>query len=207
MRQESGVGVHWGHWSRLIARVFRGAFRALWRRPTRTLMTAAALGIGVGFIVLLMALTAGVQEEFTYLLSGGQMDIIAQQAHTFDASLSVVDERLAVQIAGRPGIRSVSRLLFGVTSLPDLPFLMVYGIDPREAYIEHYRMKGVPSSGSARSCWDVSLPTGRKKGIGDKLQFGSSTYRIVGIYENGSAYEDAGVAITLRDAQRLFHKP
>jgi ABC-type antimicrobial peptide transport system permease subunit len=208
MRQESGVGVHWGRWSRLLARVFRSAFRTMWRRPTRTLMTAAGLGIGVGFIVLLTALTAGVQEEFTHLLSGGQMDIVAQQARTSDASLSVVDERLAVQIAGRPGIRSVSGLLFGVTSLPDLPFLMVYGIDPREAYIEHYR---IVEGRSIERQHEIMLgrltANGLKKGIGDKLQFGGSTYRIVGIYENGSAYEDAGVAITLRDAQRLFRKP
>lgn len=208
MRQESAVAVHWGRWSRLLARLFRGAFRNMWRRPTRTLMTAAGLGIGVGFIVLLLALTVGVQGEFTRLLSGGQMDVIAQQARISDVSLSVVDERLAAQIAGRPGIRSVSGFLFGVTSLPDLPFLMVYGIDPREAYIEHYRVvEGRAIERQNEVMIGRLTANGLKKGVGDKLQFGGSTYRIVGIYENGSAYEDAGVAITLKDAQRLFRKP
>jgi len=208
MRQESGVGVHWGRWSQLLARVFRGALRSVLRRPTRTAMTAAGLGIGVGFVVLLIAITDGAQEEFTHLLSGGQMDIIAQQARASDASFSVVDERLAVQIAGRPGIRSVSGLLFGTTSLPDLPFLLIYGIDPAGAYIEHYRIvEGRAIERQSEVMLGRLAANGLKKGVGDKLQFGGTTYRIVGIFENGSAYEDAGAAISLKDAQRLFRKP
>ena len=47
----------------------------------------------------------------------------------------------------------------------------------------------------------------QKMQVGDTLKVAGSSYRIVGIYENGVAYEDIGGVIDLRDAQRLFRKP
>jgi ABC-type lipoprotein release transport system permease subunit len=47
----------------------------------------------------------------------------------------------------------------------------------------------------------------QKKRVGDTLHVAGSSYRIVGIYENGIAYEDIGGVIELSDAQRLFGRP
>ncbi|MDY7077100.1 MAG: FtsX-like permease family protein, partial [Chloroflexota bacterium] len=43
--------------------------------------------------------------------------------------------------------------------------------------------------------------------VGDTLRMMNSNFRVVGIYETGTAFEDAGVVIGLREAQILTGKP
>ena len=46
-----------------------------------------------------------------------------------------------------------------------------------------------------------------EKTVGEKIRVSGTRLTIVGIYENGSAFEDTGATMLLRDAQRLFDKP
>jgi ABC-type antimicrobial peptide transport system permease subunit len=209
MRAESGAAVHWSRVTRWLAGLLRsGALRNLWRRPTRTLMTMLGLGIGVGFIVALMGIAEGSRVLMTRLLSAGQADLVAEQANVSDASFSTIDERIADQIRAHPKVRAVSKMIFGTTSAPGLAFFIVYGLDPREEYIQHYAIREGRSIERPREIIIGRLAANSlKKTIGDTLHIGGSSYRVVGIYENGLAYEDAGGVITLREAQRLFRKP
>jgi len=43
--------------------------------------------------------------------------------------------------------------------------------------------------------------------VGDQLRVSGQSFTIVGIFETGLAYEDAGAVVPLKDAQRLFGKP
>lgn len=208
MRAESGAAVHWGRAARLLARLGGGAaLRNLWRRPARTLMTALGLGIGVGFIVALLGVIAGARVIFTSLLSAGQADLIAEQANASDASFSSIDERVADRLAVLPEVRSISKMVIGSVAAPGLPYFFVFGLDPHEDYIQHYRVR---EGGALVAPRDILL--GRlaadslKKRVGDKLLLGGSSYRVAGIFENGVNIEDAGGVIALREAQRLFHK-
>lgn len=209
MRSESGVGLHWGGASRFLATILPGnALRNLWRRPTRTLMTMLGLGIGVGFIVAMIAMVAGMRVTFTQLLGGGQADIVIEQANASDASFSSIDERLADRLRTHPEVRAVSRMIFGVATIPDLPFFILYGLDPREEYMAHFHI--TEGRGLQR---DRELLLGRMaansldKKVGDTLRTAGSSYTIVGIFENGQPYEDTGGVINLHEAQRLFGKP
>jgi ABC-type lipoprotein release transport system permease subunit len=209
MRAESGAAVHWGAGARLLTRISGGgALRNLWRRPNRTLTSAIGLGIGVGFIVTLMGITTGMRTLFTNMLSAGQADLVAEQANASDAAFSAIDERIAEQLRARPEVRAVSKLVLGTTSAPGLPFFFAFGLDPHEEYIQHYRIR---TGGMLARPRDILL--GRlaadslKKRVGDSLHLAGSSYRVVGIYENGVSYEDAGGVIALNEAQRLFRKP
>jgi ABC-type antimicrobial peptide transport system permease subunit len=209
MRAESGAAVHWGRITRWLAGLFRGgALRNLWRRPTRTLMTALGLGIGVGFVVALMGITEGTRVVMTQLFSAGQADLVAEQANVSDASFSAIDERIAELMRAQPQVRAVSKMLFGVTTAPGLPFFMVYGLDTNEEYIQHYRIREGRSIERPREIIIGRMAANSlKKRVGDSLHLAGSSYRVVGIYENGLAYEDAGGVIALKEAQRLFRKP
>jgi ABC-type lipoprotein release transport system permease subunit len=171
-------------------------------------MTALGLGIGVGFIVALLGIAEGSRVLMTRLLSAGQADLVAEQAHASDAAFSAIDERIAERIRAHPDVRSVSKMIFGTSSAPGLPFFIVYGLDPHEEYIQHYRIREGHGITQARQIIIGRLAAaGLKKTLGDTLHLGGSSYRVVGIYENGLAYEDAGGVIGLKEAQRLFRKP
>jgi ABC-type lipoprotein release transport system permease subunit len=200
--------MHWGRITRWLAGLFRGgALRNLWRRPTRTLMTTIGLGIGVGFVVALMGITEGSRVVMTQLFSAGQADLVAEQANVSDAGFSAIDERIADRMRAHPQVRAVSKMILGVTNAPGLPFFIVYGLDPHEEYILHYRIREGRSIERPREIIIGRMAANSlKKQVGETLHLTGASYRVVGIYENGIAYEDAGGVIALKEAQRLFRK-
>ncbi len=211
MRREGGatgslrMGVLW----RILARVFgQGALRNLFRRPARTLITVAGLGLGVGFIVSLIAVVDGFSALFGQLGAAGEVELMVEQAKASDASFSVIDERLADKIAMRDDIRSVSKLVLGMSSAPGLPFFIVFGLDPHEQFIEHYRVvEGSPIDRPKEIMLGRTAARSLKREVGELLAISGSSYRISGIFENGVAFEDSGGVMSLTDAQKLFRKP
>ncbi|MEN9935329.1 MAG: hypothetical protein RLZZ387_1908 [Chloroflexota bacterium] len=209
MRSEGGATVAPGRLARLVGSLpGGGALQSLLRRPARTLVTVAGIGIGVGFVVALLAMTEGTKQAFTSLLSAGQADLIVEQRDVSDASLSQIDERVADQMRLHPDVAAVSKLVFGVSSAPGMPFFLVYGLEPHERYISHYRVREGHTLQQPR---EILLgrfaATSLKKKVGDTMRIAGSRYTVAGIYETGMSYEDAGGVIALKEAQRLFRKP
>jgi ABC-type antimicrobial peptide transport system permease subunit len=206
MRTEGGAAVAPGKLATFLLRRFgRGPLRNLWRRPTRTLVTATGLAVGVGFVVSLLAITESFTAAFTDMALAGQADLMAEQANVSDMSVSAIDDRLADQLRRHPEVRAVSRILFGVATAPGAEFLFLMGVDPREEYIQHYAIRqGRAIERPKEIMIGRSIADALGKGVGETIHLSSRTYRIVGIYENGITYEDAGAAMSLRDAQELF---
>jgi ABC-type lipoprotein release transport system permease subunit len=194
---------------RALARVLgRGALRNLFRRPLRTLVTTVGLGVGVGFIVAMIATVQGFDTLFSELGTAGQVDLMVQQANASDAAFSVIDERTADKIALRDDVDSVSKLLFGMTTAPGVPYFLLFGLDPHEDYINHFRVvEGRMIARSNEMILGRQVARSLKRESEDRISLGGSQYKIVGIYENGVAFEDSAGVIALRDAQRLFRKP
>jgi putative ABC transport system permease protein len=67
----------------------RYALRALARRPGRTALTSLGIGLAVGLVVLLLAISAGVQTSATELANSSGVDLIAASANTSITSGSV----------------------------------------------------------------------------------------------------------------------
>ncbi|MBI5350464.1 MAG: ABC transporter permease [Chloroflexi bacterium] len=209
MRAESGASVNSGWLMKVMAKFLAGgALRNLWRRPTRTLVTISGIGIGVGFIVALMAMSVGMESTFGKVTTAGDADLVAEQAKTADLSLSQIDERLADRLRGHPAVKSTSKVLFGIADAPGLPYFFLLGLDPSEDYIQHYRIKeGRMFERKSEIIIGRFAANSLKKGLGDVLRVSGTSLQIVGIYENGSVYEDAGGTISLDAAQELFNKP
>lgn len=204
MRYESGAGGGSGWVPRLPG---LGALRNLWRRPARTLVTLAGIGLGVGFIVALIGMSDGVVATFNQLASIGQVDLMAEQADTSDISLSEIDERLADRIARHPEVASISKIVFGFPNQPGMTYFFVFGLDPREEYIRHYRIRaGRMIQRSGEIVIGRFAANSLKKGLGETINLSGRNYTIVGIYENGSTYEDVGGMLWIRDAQEAFGK-
>jgi ABC-type antimicrobial peptide transport system permease subunit len=209
MRAEGGSALRWGGGTRRAVRLLGGSvLRNIWRRPIRTLLTISGLGIGVGFIVALLAIVEGARLTMTQLLTAGQADLVAEEANVSDAAFSTIDERIADQLRSSSEVRAVSRLVFGTTSAPGLPFFIVYGLDPGEEYIQHYQIREGRALQQRREIMLGRLAAeSLEKELGDALHIAGTGFTVVGIYENGQPYEDAGGVIALKEAQRLFGKP
>ncbi len=209
MRREGGASSDLSPLGLVLARVFgRGALRNLFRRPMRTLVTVAGLGVGVGFIVAMIAVVQGFDTLFSQLGTAGQVELMVEQAKASDAAFSVIDERLADKIALREDVDSVSKMVLGMSTAPGVPYFLLFGLDPHETYIQHFRIvEGRQIQRPNEMMIGRQIARSLKRESEDRITIGGSQYRIVGIFENGVAFEDSSGVISLRDAQKLFRKP
>jgi ABC-type antimicrobial peptide transport system permease subunit len=185
------------------------AFRNLWRRRTRTILSATGIGIGVATLVALGGMSKGVLDQLNLLAgSSGAGNISIMQRKVADLSLSTLDERMVSQIQAMPGVKAVSPFLMGFIMTPDMPFFLIGGIDPNSAAMAHYDI--IEGHGITRPNEVLLGKTAAKNykvAVGDAMTLFGNRYKVVGISETGVAYEDGGGILALREAQRLLNRP
>ena len=192
-----------------LTRVGSQSFRNLWRRRTRTTLSAAGIGIGVATLVMLGGLTEGVIGQLNGLAgSGGAGNITVMQRDVADMSLSSIDERIVRQILAMPEVKSASPFVLGFISSPELPMFIISGLDPNSPAMDHYKVvEGRRVERPNEMVLGKIAAETYKLGIGDTIALYNNRYKIVGISETGISYEDGGGMLALRETQRLMGRP
>ncbi|MFN8488562.1 MAG: FtsX-like permease family protein [Caldilineaceae bacterium] len=203
LRYEGGAAGAAAGW---LTRVGDQSFRNLWRRRTRTLISASGIGVGVAALVMLGGLVQGLIGELNGLTgSGGAGNITVMQRDVADMSLSSLDERVVNQIRAMPQVKSVSPFILGVISNAELPMFIIGGLDPNDPAMAHYKL--VTGRYVQRPneilLGKVAADT-YKLHVGSTMTLFNNRYRVAGICETGVPYEDGGGMLALREAQRLL---
>lgn len=185
--------------------------RMLWRRRGRTLLTVLGISIGLAAVITLGGLTKGFIREFNRVATTSDVDLMVRQEGSSDIGYSAIDERVGRQIAALPGVKSVSGLIIGMVTLehaPTVPFFIVMGYAPHEPAIQHFTIvEGRGLVGNREIIMGRPAATMLKTRVGQTIRLGESNFRVVGLYETGTAWEESGGVISLRDAQQLLGKP
>lgn len=192
-----------------LSRIGNQSFRNLWRRRSRTLISATGIGIGVATLVMLGGLTDGLISELNALAgSGSPGHLTVMQRDVPDMSLSSLDERLVSQIRAMPQVESVSPMVIGFIMTPDLPLFILGGLDPNSAAMAHYRLvEGRYVQRPNEIVIGKAAANNYKLAVDDTLTLYNSRYKVVGIYETGVSWEEGGGVLALREAQRLLNRP
>ncbi len=193
-------------------------FKNLLKRKTRSLLTLIGIAIGIAAIIALGALAEGLMAEFMAAFGSSQADLVLTQAEAGASaatiSLGAVDEAVGEAIARLPEVEEVAGMTIAFVPMPDIPYFVLFGHDPEGFAIGHFQIV-------AGEMLTVRAPAGRGKpillgctaadnlgkGVGDTLRVRGSAYRVVGIYETGTAFEDGGAVVTLDEAQALLKQP
>jgi len=176
--------------------------RNLLRRPTRTLLTAAGVALGVGLIVALLSISTGVQRTADELIHVGHADFGLFQSDVSDFSRSLLPESLATKVAQEPGVRAVARLKLFASEGPSSFF--VFGLDPNEFVWQRL----VLLDGHAPRQGEALVGDGRHMSVGDTLRVTRArSFRVAGIYHSGDGFEDAGAVVPVRVAEDLAARP
>lgn len=183
------------------------ALRNILRQRTRMLLTTLGIGLGVGLVVMLGGMADGLVKQLSDMGSkSGELTI--GEAKASDMSLAKVDERIGRWAASLPAVEAVSGFLLGVGSVPGTSYFIILGLDPNSYAIRHF---AITDGGALQTARDILLgkvaAKNLKKQVGDSIRISGSSYRIVGIYETGTGYEDGGGLVTLKEAQRLLGRP
>ncbi len=183
-------------------------FKNLLRRKTRTLLTVIGIAIGVAAVVALGALAEGFINSYTTILTSSGADVIVSQGDAADMLFSAVDDNIAPQLAFTPGVSKVSGMLLGMVTTPDVPYFIVFGLDPKEFGMAHFKVtEGQAIRGQRQMLLGKTAAKNFKKQVGDNYKIQETSFKVVGIYETGEGVEEMGAVITLSEAQDIFKKP
>lgn len=186
----------------------------LLRRKGRTLLTMLGISIGVAAIIGLGSMAEGLNSGYTSMVSGSKADLVLSQPDSYDISMSTVDENVQNELEGMPEISSFSAMVQGIVATDESPYFFIFGY-PEDSFImprfiinqgvgfdspESKRLHGKPI------LIGKSASETLHKNVGDTLRFTGKTFRIIGIYQTGDAFEDSGAVLKLRDAQELLGK-
>ena len=169
--------------------------RNLRRRSARTAFTAVGVGLGVGLIVALLAITNGVQRTAGDLTHIGRSDFGLFQSGVSDFTRSLLPASLAEKVAREPGVADVAsvKLLVDSNSL-------YFGLDPRQ--FAYRRLVVVAGRRSAVMAGDHSLAR-----VGERVTVGGRTFTVGGIFHSGDRFEDLGILLPLHTLQAISQRP
>lgn len=206
LRYEGGGASETQGW---IGQIGSQSFRNLWRRRTRTLISATGIGIGVATLVMLGGLVDGLIGQLNSLAgSGGAGNLTVMQRDVADMSLSSLDERVVRAIGAMPQVASVSPFVLGVVSTPEMPMLILAGLEPNSSAIQHYQLvEGRYVYRPNEIVLGKIAADTYKLDVGDTMVLNDTRYKIVGITETGASFEDGGAMMALREAQRFLGRP
>jgi putative ABC transport system permease protein len=185
------------------------AVQSLWQRAGRTMLTLSAIGLTVGAVMALDGVLGGTSDAMTGIATRVGAEIMIRQADVADTSLSAIDERLGSQIEALPGVRSISGLaLTALSGQEEGSFLIVLGYAPNEFGMRRFNVvEGRAVASRHEVMLGRILADASHYDVGDTMDISGSRYRVVGIYDVGSGWEDAAAVVSLRDAQILAGRP
>lgn len=185
------------------------AVQSLWQRAGRTLLTLSAIGLTVGAVMSLDGILGGTSDAMTGMATRTGSEIMIRQADVADTSLSAIDERLGSKIEAMSGIRSVSGLaLTALTGQEEGSFLIVLGYAPNEFGMRRFNVvEGRAVAARHEVMLGRVLADATHYDVGETMDIGGSRFRVVGIHEVGSGWEEAAAVVSLRDAQILAGRP
>jgi ABC-type antimicrobial peptide transport system permease subunit len=187
----------------------------LFRRKTRTLLTVVGISVGVAAIVTLGTLSAGLYTGYSSMLSGTKADLILSQPDSYDISMSSIDEEIGSELAVMPEVEEITGMLQGWAQAEGEPFFFVFGHPEDSFVLDRFQVVGGDGldSREAKTARGKPVLLGTaaaeafNKQPGDSIRISGSTFRIIGLYQTGDAFEDAGAVLRLEDAQNLIGKP
>ena len=182
-------------------------WRNLWRRPARTALTAAGVAIGVGLIVALLAIAAGVRNTAEDLIHIGRADFGVFQESASDLTRSLLPESLGERIADVEGVEDAAPIFLRVTEVEGRDSTLVFGQDPdgfpsRRLVI----VAGRRAQGEEAVIGDTGA---RSLGLepGDTVLIEGRRFRIAGLYHTGNRFVDTGIVLPLRTVQAIAGRP
>lgn len=184
----------------------------LFRNKIRTLLTSLGITIGITVIIVMGLLTLGMAENVGEIITTGEADFIIAQANAADFILSVVSQDKVKEIEEMEEIEKAVGVLMELAPISQNPYYPMYGIE-REI-VEETKLSGInilegrcfkEKAENELILGKVSA-TNLEKEVGDKLVLAEKEFEIVGIYETGNPWQDAGSFVALEPLQEWREK-
>jgi putative ABC transport system permease protein len=183
------------------------------RRPLRSILTIIAIATAIGAVVALVGVASGFERTFLDLYKGAGIDLIVVRAGAKQRLNSTLDQSMGEKIRNLPSVDDVIPGLADVISFEEagLYGVLVQGWVPESKVFDHIKIL----SGRALKRDDTKavilgsiLAKNLGKAVGDELKlFEEEQFKVVGIYNSSTVFEEGACTISLPELQRLMDRP
>ena len=170
-------------------------WKNLLRRRARTALTATGVGLGVGLIIALLSITAGVHRTAEDLIHVGRADFGLFQQDVSDFTRSDLPESLATSVARDSAIAQTARIKLLV-----LHGTLVFGLARSE-----FAFRRLVVLSGRRGTLLAGDHSG--KHLGQTVALGKRRFTVAGIYHSGDRFEDLGLVLPLPVVQAMAGTP
>jgi putative ABC transport system permease protein len=179
----------------------------LLRRKVRTGLTVAGVAIGVGLIVALLSITAGVKQTANQLIHVGRSDFGLFQTGASDLTRSLLPESLARNVRSTRGVARVARIFLVVGAVEHSDSSLLFGYAPGEFPEQRLVIvSGRRPTGNEALVGDAAVRVYRLH-AGGAVHVAGRTFRVAGVYHSGNRFVDRGVILPLPVVQAIAQRP
>jgi putative ABC transport system permease protein len=178
------------------------AWKNLWRRRLRTLLTLCGISMAIGAFVALVGFSRSFEHEWLRLYSSSGTDIAVVEKNFLNTS---VNQNLTEKLRAVPVVQSAEPMIFNLMDLTPEVNAIVFGwLDDSYEFGSLKFLSGGPfHNGKPEVILGDVLARNMNKKVGDTLDMQGSTYTITGIFHGGTALEAGAVIMPIDQLQTL----
>jgi putative ABC transport system permease protein len=182
----------------------------LLRQRVRTGLTVLGIAVGITTVVALGVLTSGFANTAEAVIGRGGADFMVAQEGAADLTFSTLAEEEVAVVAAQPGVEQAIGALIQVSSVGDLPYFPLSGVEPEHLglVVSDVVDGRLPAAGSVD---EIALGEDAARsfgiGVGGTLPIGETTFRVVGVYRSPAQWDAGGGYATLAAVQAVAARP
>lgn len=176
------------------------AWKNLWRRRLRTLLTLGGIAMAIGAFVALVGFSTSFEHEWMRLYSSSGTDMVVVEKTFLETSL---DERAGAKLSAMPFVQQATPMIFNMMDLtPEINAIVFgwkadsYDFDSLKFLSGHRFEDGKP-----QVILGDTLAENLGKKVGDTIELQGTNFTVTGIYHGGSALEASAVIMPLDQLQ------
>jgi putative ABC transport system permease protein len=178
------------------------AWKNLWRRRLRTLLTLGGIAMAIGAFVALVGFSRSFEHEWMRLYSTAGTDIVVVEKTFLETS---VDESLGSKVRALPFVAQATPMVFNMMDLTPEVNALVFGwkADSYDFESLNFLSGHRFQDGKPEALLGDVLAENLNKKVGDSLEIQGTTFTVTGIYHGGSALEAGAVIMPLDQLQQI----
>ena len=168
------------------------------RHRTRSVATAFGIALGVGTIVALLSVGAGLKQAAGQLIHLGRADLGVFQSGVQDPTASLLPVSLAERLQQRPDVALATPMLLVVGEVEGSPAAIAFGVQPGGFVARRLVMtQGRPGLHPGDILVGDRLARELHLHPGSRLRVRRREFRVTGIYHSGIFFQDSGATLDL----------
>lgn len=183
------------------------------RNKSRAILAIIGIGIGIATIVALGGITEGLITSAEDTLHAGGTDITIISSNTSSSSSSMMgsssfNESWINKIKSQDGVQDAIGIYSTTVMTENIPMLTVIGIHPEsvnyaDLTITEGRLFSNDNDDKEVIVGKVTASQYEGVDVGDKIKINNENFKVVGIFESGTSFQDMSVFMTLDNVRDI----